>query len=98
MKTHKANKDGWTDFVSPQMERYRFACCDCGLTHDMQFQVVKVIENLPNGDWKHSAALASTKYKVQFRVRRNARSTAQIRRHKPNASDVATTPAPQDPH
>jgi hypothetical protein len=41
------------------------ACCDCGLVHDMQFRLVPSI----NGG-RH----------IHFRVRRNERSTAAVRR------------------
>jgi len=85
MKTYTEKSNGWTDFVSPKMEGYRLACCDCGLVHDLQFRVVEVLEHLPNGTWVHSDPLDPSKYKIQFRARRNRRSTAQIRRHKPNA-------------
>lgn len=29
-------EDGWTDWIHPA-GGYRLACCDCGLTHDLQF-------------------------------------------------------------
>jgi hypothetical protein len=31
--------DGWCDWVSPEMTGYRWACCDCGLVHDLEFRV-----------------------------------------------------------
>ena len=54
------------EWVQPIRKGYKLACCDCSLVHDMDFRVVKY------GNGKH---------KVQFRVRRNNRSTAVMRRH-----------------
>lgn len=36
----KEGLDGWTKWVRPDHEDYKLACCDCGLVHRMQFQVV----------------------------------------------------------
>lgn len=65
----KPNEDGWTDWVQPVREGYKFCCCDCGLVHTMDFRVHKG--------------------RVQFRARRNYRSTALVRRHR-----KAKEPAP----
>lgn len=56
------------EWVQPVPRGYRLACCDCGLVHDMDFRVIK---------WA-----GGKRTKVQFRVRRNNRSTAMMRRHK----------------
>lgn len=32
------NDDGWCDWIHP-LEGYKMACCDCGLVHDMEFEV-----------------------------------------------------------
>lgn len=34
-----AEDDGWSRWIFPHPERYKLACCDCGLVHDMQFRV-----------------------------------------------------------
>lgn len=54
-------------WVQPIKKGYRTACCDCGLVHEMDFRIV------PYGSGR----------KVQFRVRRNDRATAAVRRHMP---------------
>jgi len=33
--------DGWTRWIAPDMEKYRLSCCDCGLIHDMEYDVDK---------------------------------------------------------
>lgn len=58
--------DGWTRWVRPIMQGYKMACCDCGLVHRLDFRVVQ---------GEHGAD------RVEFRVRRDNRSTGQVRRH-----------------
>ena len=53
------------EWVFPKHDGYKMACCDCGLVHNMQFRVVKQ----KNG-----------RLDVKFRVSRNNRSTAMMRR------------------
>lgn len=62
--------------------QHRLICCDCGLAHDMEFLIVETAPT-PNGGLRAVKA-APAKYAIQFRARRNERSTAQIRR-KPQA-------------
>lgn len=73
--------DGWTRWIAPVMAGYKIVCCDCGLAHDMEFQVVKAQPAKPNGTWDHGDPLGE-QYRVLFRVARNERSTAAIRREK----------------
>jgi hypothetical protein len=60
MKILKEGDNGWTEWIQPVMRKYRMACCDCSLVHDIDFRI----------KGKH----------VQFRARRNNRSTAAMRR------------------
>jgi hypothetical protein len=79
-KVMHTREDGWCDWAQPIMDGYKMSCCDCGLVHDMQFTVLRKGKALPNGDWE-ATPLDPEKYRVEFRVRRNKRSTAQMRRH-----------------
>ena len=79
MKAIQANSDGWTDWQFPVLEKYRLGCCDCGLVHDFDFRVVKVTKRNSDGSCE-TRALRSKDYCIEFRVRRNNRSTGQIRR------------------
>lgn len=36
---HQEGKDGFTRWIKPNMEKYKMACCDCGLVHILQFKV-----------------------------------------------------------
>lgn len=60
-RTHEIDENGWTPWVYPKQDGYRWSCCDCGLVHEMQFRVTSLSE-------------------VEFRARRNERSTAAKRR------------------
>ena len=60
MRKERPGPDGWSRWVQPNPENYRFGCCECGLVHTLQFRVEED--------------------RVQFRARRNERSTAAVRR------------------
>ena len=79
MKRMLERKDGWTDWQFPTMQKYRMACCDCGLVHDMQFEVHKVTKQI---DANTFVAKSVEGYRVRFKARRNNRSTAAMRREK----------------
>ena len=72
--------DGWSDWITPVMSGYRAACCDCGLVHEFQFQVLRHVQDHPNGTWE-GEVLSSRAYRVEMRLRRHNRATGQIRRH-----------------
>lgn len=79
MKKHHANDDGWCDWVTPIMTGYRMACCDCGLVHDVQFQVMRVTSKNANGTFE-ALVVDKDRYRVAMRMKRNNRSTGQLRR------------------
>jgi hypothetical protein len=71
----------FSEEIYPIMRGYKLACCDCGLVHDIEYNVVKVSRRYKDGSFEVEV-LDPKKYRVEFRVRRNARSTAMIRRWK----------------
>ena len=79
VKEH-GDENGWSRWVPPVMENYKMACCDCGLVHDTEFQVVHVTKKNDDGTWEYEE-LDKAEYRVLFRARRNNRSTGQVRRH-----------------
>jgi hypothetical protein len=81
LRVEKELEDGWSRWVHPVMDDYRLACCDCGLVHTMDFQVVLVTKKHKDGSWSYKP-LSKSKYRVMFRARRNNRSTAAHRRKK----------------
>jgi hypothetical protein len=41
---HKVDEDGWTEWIRPwgpsgTQKGYRMSCCDCGLSHEMEFDI-----------------------------------------------------------
>lgn len=73
---------GWTDWQMPT-RRYKMACCDCGLVHDMEFAVMVQLRTAKRG-YLVGKELPYGKNRAAFLVRRNVRSTSAMRRHKAN--------------
>lgn len=64
--------DGWTDWIMPKQPIYKMMCCDCGLVHDIEFDIE--FDEITGKD------------RPIFRVRRNNRSTGQARRYRKSKS------------
>ena len=79
-------EEGYSEWLQPTMSHYKMACCDCGLVHDMQFKVVRVIQDKGNGYLEVKSTRAGT-FAVHFRAKRNNRSTGQMRRKKCDGSN-----------
>lgn len=79
-KTLIEGEDGWTEWVMPNPEGYKIACCDCGLIHDLEFEAFKVIEDDEARNRVRIKPLSRRLYGVRFRARRDMRATAQRRR------------------
>jgi len=77
----KAPNGQFCDDQHPIMRGYKMACCDCGLVHDIHFDAIKVTRKYKDGSY-YCEVLDPNKYRVMFRVRRNNRSTAMVRRWK----------------
>lgn len=75
---HSEPDSEWSRWVNPIMKGYKLACCDCGLVHDFEFRAFKVVKTSKNG--KIVKLLPIGKYQVEFKCRRNKRSTGQMRR------------------
>lgn len=68
-KTYFAGEDGFSEWVSPKHGSYLMKCCDCGLVHEMQFQVVRFIgEPNENGD-TYCKPVKNNDIQALFRVR-----------------------------
>lgn len=79
--TPKDDGTGWTPWQYPIMKGYKMACCDCGLVHNLEFLVGEIGKTDKKGFFKFFH-LKAKKYRVAFRVSRNKRSTAAVRRYK----------------
>lgn len=38
VKIEYGDENGWSRWVTP-IQGYRFVCCDCGLSHEMEFRI-----------------------------------------------------------
>lgn len=54
----------WSGWIQPIRKGYKMACCDCDLVHDMDLRIVK----------------RGRGHSIQFRVARNNRATAAMRK------------------
>ncbi len=70
------------DWETNTMKGNKMGCCDCGLVHEVEFRIIKDIKN--NGDGTMEAEIIGDDedLKIQMRMRRDNRSTGQIRRHR----------------
>lgn len=73
--------DGWCDWQFPIMRGYKMGCCDCGLVHDMEFDIYEIGRTKKDGTFT-AKKLTGKRYRVAMRAKRNKRSTAQCRRNK----------------
>jgi len=85
INVEQEKEDGWTRWVSPIMTKYRMACCDCGLVHDIEFKIVKVVMKNKDGSFEYED-INSSKFRIIFRGKRNNRSTGQVRRWQHNTT------------
>ena len=76
----EVNEGEWCGWHSPVMDGFKLACCDCGLAHDMEFQVLKIVTSNDDGTWT-AEEMDLDVYRIRLRARRNNRRTGQIRRH-----------------
>lgn len=60
----------WSDWINPVMTNYHMKCCQCGLTHTLNFRVLRVDKGRKNGV-RHCTVLPKGKYIVQLKARRN---------------------------
>jgi hypothetical protein len=58
------------EWIQPVRRGYRLMCCDCGLVHRVDYRIIKYA--------------GGRRIKMQFRVYRDNRATAQARRKLPN--------------
>ena len=70
MARYKKVKDG--EWVAPSMESFKMGCCDCGLVHNLTFQIVNTTDN----------TIVEEGYKVIMKASRNEDATLRARKHK----------------
>lgn len=81
MKQIKAKKDGWSRWQFPIMKGYLMQCCDCGLIHEMEFEVGKKGRKRKSGHYTWDT-LDDKEYGVAFRVKRKPNADKIIEQYK----------------
>lgn len=61
-------KSGWSYWQKPVMKGYMMQCCDCGLIHEVEFRIYKIIDR--HSDGTKTVELADDSYEVGIRARR----------------------------
>lgn len=77
----REDETGWSREILPIMRGYKMACCDCGLVHNMQFDVFEITKFNKDGSFKGKIHKGK-KWRVMLKAQRNNRATGQVRRHK----------------
>lgn len=70
VKTVPVNKDGWQRWQQPIMNGYIMKCCDCGLSHEFEFRILKVASRKGHAGWWKAEEMDSENYRVSMRARR----------------------------
>jgi hypothetical protein len=68
------------DRITPIMSGYKMSCCDCGLVHRLDFEVVEQFRNNPDGTWTGRKPRNKNPLRVVLIPARDNRSTGQHRR------------------
>jgi hypothetical protein len=77
------NGDGWSDWMEADIGvTHKISCCDCGLTHNIEYDAVFVVETEEGGKrLKKILNELEPDVVIKWRAGRNRRSTGQIRRY-----------------
>lgn len=66
----------WSEWKAPKHNGYRFVCCDCGLVHEMEFRVFKIVNEEQDGRLQVKTVDG---FGVEFRARRDDEETERER-------------------
>ena len=64
------------EWIWPKQKGLNWACCDCGLTHRVNFRVVKITETLK----EQKIEVMPKKYQVEFQMIGNDYMTDKVRK------------------
>ncbi len=70
-KPVKLAEGGWSEWQHPKMSGYRMQCCNCGMVHEVEFRVTRVVARKRWG-WKVIEA-AGKDFEIEMRMRRVTR-------------------------
>jgi hypothetical protein len=77
-KMRAVTSRGFSAWVTPDMQRYQMACCDCGLVHEMQFRAIAASPS-KRGRFVYSD-LSPDFFRVKFRAKRAVSATRTLRK------------------
>lgn len=68
LPAEKPGRGGWSRWIMPVMKKYFVQCCDCGLTHEVQFRAYRqTTKTRPDGTFRVKPIVNG---RVEFRARR----------------------------
>jgi hypothetical protein len=68
--TYDAKRGGWSEWNSPKMKGYKMKCCQCGLVHDIEFQVVRFVGTKDKSGLTKYEPVKNKNIQVLWRLRR----------------------------
>lgn len=68
VKPIKALKSGWSSWQLPIMKGYIMGCCDCGLQHEMEFEVMQEVGKPNSRGWRKLKSIKNGR--VRMRAKR----------------------------
>jgi hypothetical protein len=66
-------EDGWSEWLHPTAPSFLSQCCDCGLVHETEFEIVPNADNARLNPGESAAGI------IIFRVRRSDASAIEAR-------------------
>lgn len=86
--------DGWCEWTRPA-PGYRMQCCDCGLVHEVQFNIVTDVQKAPDGALD-AQPIDDPRLSIFFRMRREkpTASIPTLHTQNPIPADLDPQPSP----
>jgi hypothetical protein len=67
LKQVKALKSGWSRWQVPEMKGYIMGCCDCGLEHEVEFEVMEAISKPNSKGWTKYTDVKNGRVRMRMR-------------------------------
>lgn len=76
----KEGGNGWCKWLYPIPRKYKMACCDCGLVHTIQFEVIEQTTKETVEAGFRYRVLRDPKMRVRMRAKRDNAETKRLRK------------------
>ena len=83
---HHGDDEGWSEWVCPDPKNYFMKCCDCGLVHEAQFNVVRYKSETERDDCD---VVDDQNLQAVFRMRRSEQWSAVDTAHRAGGLPMA---------